>query len=445
MEKEQQTYHVGSFLAIWGGQMISLVGSGLSEFALGVYLYERTHSVLQYALLNLFIFLPQIVIVPLSGVIADRYNRRKIMILSNLGGAIATGLLAVLVWTSLLQVWLVYLISLLFAICNATLFPPYTASIPLMVPKKQLSRANGMVQFATSIARTLSPLLAGVLIVTIQLPGIAVLDGVSFLVALVSLVFVVIPQPASTGKKRQPILHDALIGLRFIGDRPGLVGLLVFFAIANIGAGYSGALFTPLVLSFTGSQALGVVAGAGGLGLLSGSLLMIFWGGPKRRIYGVLGGGILFGVSLSLMGVRPVIWLIGIANFLVSFCLPVVNTANITIWQTKVPPELQGRVLASVRLTAWSTLPLAFLTAGPLADRLFEPMLKANGGALAGNVGLIIGTGPGRGIGLLLILIGLLPILAALIGYAVPHVRNLETETEEAVAEPATAGSAQAG
>lgn len=431
MEQTEVKYHPAVFGTVWSGQMISLLGSGMSEFALGVYLYQTTHSVIQFALLNLFLFLPQVLITPIAGVIADRYNRRVIMILSNLGGALTTGLLVTVVLMNVLQVWLIYVISLCFALCNATLYPPYAASIPLLVRKKHLGRANGMVQFAGSISRTLSPLVAGALIVTIHLQGIALIDGISFLIALGTLLFVVIPQPAATGRGRQSIVKDALAGLNYITSRPGMVGLLIFFGFANISISYCGALFTPLVLSFADSAALGLASATGGAGLVAGSILMIIWGGTRQRIHSILGGGILLGLFISLVGVYPSIVLIACANFCLCFCMPVVNSAYATLMQTKVPPELQGRVFSSLRLVGWSTVPLAFLTAGLLSDQVFEPLLLPHG-SLAGSLGRLIGVGAGRGIGFLLILIGLLATISGIVAYLRPRVRLLETEIPDA-------------
>jgi len=444
VEHTDNVSHPAIFVTIWAGQLISLLGSGLSEFALGVVLFEQSHSVTLFALFNLCLFLPQIVIGPLAGVIADRYNRRLIMMLSNVGGAVITGVMALVALTHFLPFWLIYLISLGFAICNATLSPPYAASIPMLVEKKHLGRANGLVQLAASTARVLSPLLAGVLVVTIQLPGIALLDGISFLFALGTLFLVRIPQPDPTGQKRQTIMKDAREGLRYITDRPSLVGLFLFFAFTNITVSYSGALFTPLVLSFSSSQALGLAVGCGGAGLLAGSILMTVWAGPKSRIHGVLGVGIFFGVAVSLLGIRASVLTVSIANFLLCACMPVVNVSLVTILQSKVPPALQGRVFSSVRLIAWSTVPLAFLTVGVLEDAVFEPLLRS-GGALVNTVGAVIGVGPGRGIGLLLILVGLLPVLCGIAGYISPRVRHVEQEIPDSDEESALPGGVQEG
>ncbi len=209
----------------------------------------------------------------------------------------------------------------------------------------------------------------------------------------------------------------------YIAVRPGLLGLLGIFFILNLSAAPVFALLSPLVLRFARPIDLGVVSSSGGAAFLLAGLLMSAWGGPPRRIHAVLPVGILMGVSMVLMGAQASVPLVAV--FVFAFGQPVVNAANATLWQTKVPPGLQGRVLALLRMSAWSPGPVALLVSGPLADRVLEPLLQPNG-ALAGRVGRIIGVGPGRGIALLFILTALLPIGAAIAGYLWPAVRDVE-------------------
>ena len=441
MDDETHNRGMITFFTLWFGQLISLIGSGLSEFALGVWIYQRTDSATQFALLGLFIFLPQVVVTMLAGVMADRHSRRSIMIWSNLVGALATGLLALLVIAGVLQVWLVYVVVLLFSISNAMLYPAYNASVPTLVSKKHLGRANGLLQLATSISRTLAPLAAGFLLGVIHLQGIVLADCGTFLVAVVTLFLITIPQPAPTtvaGQPRPSIFRDAGQGLSYILARPGLLGLLAFFAVLNISAGFYIGLYTPLVLSFTSSAALGTVAGIGGVGLVVGSLVMSAWGGPKQRMDGVLGFGLTSGLALMLMGARASIVVVAIGSFTFFFFNPLVNACNMAIWMSKVPAEVRGRVMASIRLIAWSTVPLAILASGPLADNVFEPLMMPGGG-LAGSVGQLIGVGHGRGIGLLLVIVGVLPVLAVLAAYLSVPVRRVEEQIPDAA--PAAAGA----
>jgi hypothetical protein len=313
--------------------------------------------------------------------------------------------------------------------------------VPLLVPRRQLGRANGMVQFAIAASRVVSPPLAALLLAGIGLRGIVLVDFATFAVAIATLLPLTIPRPpvaeAAAGGRRG-LLHEAADGLRYIVVRRGLLGLLLFFALVNLAIGFGTALLTPLVLSFASTQALGLVTGLGGVGLVAGSVLMSAWGGPRRRIHGVLVAGMVLGLAFVAGGSRPLVALIAAAMFTALFCASVANASNAAIWQSLVPPQLQGRVFGSLRTIAFASFPAAYIVAGPLADRVFEPLL-APGGALTGSVGLVIGSGPGRGIAFLLMLVGLLPVLAGVAGYLARPVRHVED------GEVAAAGAAPGG
>jgi hypothetical protein len=190
-------------------------------------------------------------------------------------------------------------------------------------------------------------------------------------------------------------------------------------------------LFTPLILKFSTTPVLGAIGAVGGVGLLVGSLTLSTTGGPKQRIHGVLGMGVLFGLSLLLAGLRASPLLIGIASFTSMFCVPFINGCSQAIWQIKIPAEVQGRVFATRLMIAWSCAPLAYVLAGPLSDGVFEPLLR-EGGALAGTIGVIIGTGPGRGVGFLFVLIGLIATTTAASGYLYRPLRRVEQELPDA-------------
>jgi len=404
-----------TFGVVWLGQLVSLTGSVLTEFAIGVWVFQRTGSTTLFALINLFIFVPPIVVAPFAGALADRHSRRGMMILANCGGGLTVLALALLVFGGRFDVGHAYLITLLLSVCSTLLAPAFSASIVMLVGKRHLGRANGMVQFAQSVPRVLAPPASAVLLVTVGLGGVALLDCASFAITLLTLLPLTIPQPAASGRPRRRLLVEALDGLRYIVPRRDLLLLLLFFAVVNVDTGFFFALATPLTLSFTSPAGLGVVTGVGGAGFVAGSILMSVWGGPRRPIAGVLGAGIVLGLALSLMGSRPSVVLVGAASFVLFVCVTVANVCNSVIWQSRVPPELQGRVIGSIRTISFSTLPLAFVVAGPLADRVFDPLLVP-GGPLTASAGAVIGVGPGRGIGLLLLVAGLAPIAAGLAG-----------------------------
>jgi MFS transporter, DHA3 family, macrolide efflux protein len=435
---------VRAFGLIWFGQLISALGSGLTAFGLSVWVYRRTGSVTRFAQVPLFTVLPRILLSPLAGVAADRYSRRALMIASDLGAAALSLALAVLLGLGRLATWQIYLVVLVTSVFTVFRWPAYTSSIALLVPKRWFGRANGMTQLAQAAASLLAPALAGVLLARIALRGIVLLDLGSFLFAVLMMLAVSIPRPpAAADVHRRSISGEALAAWSWLRQRRGLVQLLAFFAVSNFLIGLGGVLFTPLVLSFASPAGLGAVVSVGGCGLLAGSLYMSATGGPRRRVAGVLGFGVLSGLSMILAGLRPALPLVAAAALLMTLGLPVVNGCAEAIFQSKVPPAMQGRVFSYVRMIAQSASPLAFLAAGPLADRLFEPGM-APGRPLAAVAGALLGTGRGRGIALLYVVTGTISLAATGWGLLAPRLRLLEREVPDAVGEGDAASPAVA-
>lgn len=428
------------FILIWVGQLVSLIGSDLTGFALGVWVYQRTGSVTQFALISLFAQLPRIVISPVAGVFVDRWNRRWAMILSDSGSGLGTLAIALLFATGRLEIWHIYLLTAVISAFNAFQWPAYSAATTLLVPKQHLTRANGMTQLGEAIAQLISPILGGLLVVTIQLQGVILLDFATFLFSVVTLLIVRFPDAKTTtpGKaKKTALLQDAAYGWTYIIARPGLLGLLIFFAANNFLVGVVTVLFTPLVLSFTSTTVLGTILSLAGMGLLVGSLAISTWEGPQRLIYSLLGFELLGGLCILVAGLRISVPLLALTAFLFFFGTAIINSCSQTIWQRKVALEVQGRVFAIRRMIAWSSQPLAYLIAGPLTDRVFEPLM-ATKGPLASSIGQIIGVGPGRGIGLLFILMGSLTMLTTIAAYQYPRLRLVENELPDAIADEAS-------
>ena len=424
------------FLVVWLGQAVSLVGSGLTSFALGLWVYERTGSVTPYALTGLFAVLPSVLLSTLAGMLVDRWDRRRVMLLSDTGAGLATLAVALLFLTGRVQVWHIYLATAVSAAFSTFQRLAYTATTAQLVSKERLGRANGLVQFGQAASEILAPTLAGILLLTIKVQGVLLIDFATFLFAVTTLLLVRFPrvETAAAGRPdEEPLWREATYGWRHIAARPGLRGLTVFFAVVNFLWGMVGAAIVPMVLGFTSADTLGVLISIAGTGLLAGSLVMSAWGGPKRRINGVLYFEMLSGLCFLLIGLRPAFWPIAAGAFGAHLTIAIIYGSNQAIWQTKVPPGVQGKVFAAQQMIAASTRPLAYLVAGPLVDRLFEPLLIP-GGPLAGNVGQIIGVGPGRGIGLLFIGMGVLKVAVTLASSLNPRIRRIEDELPDAIA-----------
>ncbi len=419
-----------TFFVIWSGQLVSTIGSGLTGFALGVWIYQETGSVTLFALNMLAYALANLVVSPFAGALVDRYDRRWVMILSDTGAGLATLSIAALYMTGNLAVWNIILATAFTSAFSAFQWPAYSAVTTLLVPKEQLGRAGGMVQIGEAISQLLAPAAAGVLFVTIGLGGVILIDFVTYLFAVLTLLIVRVPSPerSEAGEEgKGSIWQEAIFGWRYISARAGLLGLLLIFAAFNFVSGLIMPLITPLILDMASPDLLGYVFSIAGAGMLVGTLVMSAWGGPKRRIHGVLGFLMLSGFFTSILGISPFIPFLAAAGFGLLFTLPIINGSSQAIWQSKVAPDVQGRVFSVRRMIAMSMTPLAYIVAGPLADNVFRPLL-VEGGALAGSVGQLIGVGPGRGTGFMFMVIGALSILVAAAGYLNPRVRNVEDE-----------------
>lgn len=435
MTKRTTLSELRIFLTIWFGQLISLAGSRMTSFALGVLVYEQTKSATKFALISLSASLPAILIAPFAGAFVDRWDRRRTLIFSDFGASLCTLTLAFLLFTQQLQIWHIYIATAFQAAFSAFQWPAYAAAVTLLVPKRQLGRVSGLVQFSEATAQTIAPLIAGVLIISINIWGILLIDYATFLFAVSMLLLIHIPRPTPLNDAvmvKRSLWREAAYGWSYITTRRGLFGLLAFFASTNFLTGTAIALSIPLILSFASAAVLGTVLSIAGGGMLVGSLVMSIWGGPARRVYGVIGFELLAGICIMIGGLRPSARLIAISTFVFSLCLPFVLGCSQAIWQSKVAPGVQGRVFAVRRMIAWSTLPLAYAVAGPLADRVFNPLLIV-GGPLSGTVGQVIGVGPGRGIGMLFIVLGFCICLTALAGYLYRPLRMVEEELPDAL------------
>lgn len=423
------------FMIVWFGQVVSFIGSGLTSFALGVQVYQTTGSITRFALISLFTVLPGVILGPLVGALIDRWDRRKVMILSDIGGGVTTLAILILLVGNRLELWHIYLTVFMSGIFDALRMPTLSAATTQLVPKEQFGRASGLLQIVQVGQFLISPVLAGALIGTIGLQSVILIDLMTFLFAIFTLLMVRIPRPEATVEGQAgkgSLLREAVYGWSYITARTGLFALMVLFAISNFTTEMSLVLFTPLFLSFASPAALGTALSLAGVGYLAGSILMSVWGGGRRRINTVIGSMLVLGLFMAFIGLRASIPIITICIFMTAFSSPIVVSASQAIWQSKVAPDVQGRVFAIRRMIVLMTPLIAYLLAGPLADRVFEPLLAVNG-PLAESLGMIIGVGQGRGIALLLISMGLILVLATVLIYMHPRLRLVEVELPDAV------------
>jgi DHA3 family macrolide efflux protein-like MFS transporter len=425
----------GTFLAVWGGQFISLLGSQVTAFALGIWVFKENGAVTPVALIILSLTLPEILVSPFAGALTDRWDRKRVMMFSDVTSALATSLAALLVYIGHLPVWMICVLAGIKSIASSFQSPAFMSSIALLIPKRHFGRASGLAQLSQAVPRILAPLIAGVLIGFIGLTGILIVDVGTFIFAIVVLLSVRIPSPppsAAGQAGKGSILKEAAAGWQFLRERRGLLGFLVIFMLMNFLIAFTNVLTLPLTLSFASELVVGTIVSIGGVGMVIGSVLVIIRGGPKRRVLSLMGFMFLGGIAIALVGMTTSTVLLGFIYFSVMACVPNVGAANQVLWQTKVEADIQGRVFALRRMLVLSSTPAAYLLAGPLADHVFEPLLLP-GGALANSAGQILGVGRGRGIGLMFVLMGLGTAVVALVGYLNPRIRHLETDLPDVI------------
>lgn len=429
-----------AFLIIWVGQLVSLIGSQLTGFALGVWVYDQTHSVMWLALTQIAMQAPFVILSPLAGVLADRWNRRTAMVVSDFGAGLAVLTTAILYITNHLQPWMVIPINFWMAAFATLMWPSYTASVTLLVPKEQYGRANGLVQLGEALPQIAGPALAGALYVSIHLGNMALIDFTTYLFSVIlMLAFVHIPRPAHTDDGQQAkgsIWQEMRYGWDYIIARKGLLYLLIFFLVMNFLGGVMQPLFIPLVLDNWKADVLGYISTIMGVGMLAGTLVMSAWGGGKRKIYTLLGAGVVSSAFLTAVGFRASIPLLAICGFGFMFMAPLMNASSQAIWQSKVAADVQGRVFAVRRAIAWSSGIIAPLLAAPLADYVFKPAMSA-GGVLVSTLGPLIGVGANRGVGLLISILGLLSLVVSVASFFFHEIRNVETELPDIIASAA--------
>lgn len=401
-----------TFVILWAAQSLSVVGSGMTGFALNVYLAQvlypaaeqRAELALAFTALNLGFTIPFVFGGPLAGAWADRHDRKQIMIVTNIAKGLITLLTFVLMLSGSLQVWMLVCIGMLAAAASAFHYAAFDASYAMLVSDRLLPRANGMMQTTWSLSGIISPALAALII---ALPGllprdagilepiagmgngtplVIAIDALTFFLCALVLLVVHVPSPTRSdvgacGRIEQSVWGDVREGALYIWHRPPLLWLLATFVVANL-AGAPAGVIVPLLVKFnlepnwlargyTFETALALLGVASGVGGVIGGLLVSTWGGLKhKRVYGVLVPMLLAGILQIVYGLSPLVLISAAAASLGAAMHPILNAHSQSIWQSYTPRELQGRVFSIRRLIAWIILPISTAAGGALAGIL---------------------------------------------------------------------------
>ena len=418
-----------TFIIVWVGQLVSTIGSYMTEFALTLWAWEVTGSATALALVGFFSRLPRIPITLIAGIIVDRFNRKYLMILADAIAVLSTVGIGILYLTDSLQIWHIYLSASVNGGFGQIQSLAHQTSISLMVPQQHYTRANSMNSAVHYGSAIFGPALAGILYPLIGLLGILWLDLLTFGVAISTLLFVEIPQSLPQKAAEVETLFARLtFGFREVWRQPSLSVLLLITVLFLFFHDLGGAIYDPMILARTNGSAavLASIGAAAGIGGVTGAILLSAWGGPKRRVTGMLAGFIGAGISKTVFGLGrlPLVWIP--AQVCSSLNFPLIGSSKTAIWMGKIAPAKQGRVFAANALVGQVLSAIATLMAGPLSDRVFEPMMQSNT-PFASLFSPIIGTGSGAGIALLYVITSIGLLFTGVAGFAIPHLQKMES------------------
>ena len=410
------------FIIVWIGQLVSSIGGGLTAFTLGVYAYEKTQTATSFALVTLFSFLPSLLLRPIGGVLADRFDRRVMMIIGDIGSAAGVAFIWFLLkYQGNIELWQIYLGVSISSIFLALQSPAYKASITDLLTEEQFAKASGLVQLASSAQYLVSPIVAGFLLSMTSIENILILDIFTFIFA--ALAVVAIKKEASKSHSDSPhlsLFKDLKEGWEVIVCNQGVLTLILIISLVTFYIGFLQTLLGPMILSFSTPQTLGTILSTSALGMIGTSLYIgirkVSTDYVRMLSYGLIGAGVFF----ALMGLSTNVYVITLNGFLFFCALPFINTSTDVLIRKSIPNEKQGRAWGIIGVLSQIGFIVAYGVAGYLADRIFNPLL-VEGGILTSTIGQIIGVGNGRGIGLLFIFSGLLVVL---IGFSSLSLKN---------------------
>ncbi|WP_010533490.1 MFS transporter [Brachybacterium squillarum] len=414
-----------AFLAIWLAQMIARLGNGLTAFGMAIYVYQQSGRALDVSLVTLAAFLPAVLLEPFAGVVADRYDRRLLMILSDTGGAL--GLFALL-GAMHLGVDSLTVICVCVGVNSAfasVMDPAYRSTVTDLLSPDQYARAGGLVQLASAVQFLLAPALAGALLIVVDVSVLVLIDALTSVVTATAMAVIWRQIRAHPPEAGPGFWADLRFGIAFLRQQHGVLVLMVLLSLVTFALGVLQTLLTPLLLDLSDEHVAGYVRSLAAIGLLVSSVVIGALN-PRGRMLRMLCLGLAAGgAAVIVLGATTSIIVITIAAFSLFLTLPPMNTGIEVLARSAIPNHVQGRVWGLMGTLSQLGYVAAYALSGLLADDLFTPSLRP-GGALADSVGAVLGTGPTRGIGLMFILMGLLMFVLALVIPRVRSVREIE-------------------
>lgn len=413
------------FLILWIGEFISAIGSGLTSFGLGIYVYQLTGKASAMALVTLLAFMPSLLLSAPAGVLADRYDRRLLMLIGDSFSAI--GIIYILVCmmgggANLTAICIGVTISSIF---SSLMEPAYKATVSDLLTEDEYAKASGMVQIAASSKFLIAPVLAGFLLSIYDIKLLLVIDISTFFVTVLTISIVRKGLPAKVAEKTGNMAAELAEGYRYLRSKKGVFILAIVTSIITFFMGFIQTLSIPMILAYASEAAVGTLESVIACGMLVSSVLIGVLNIKSNYLRMLWMGLAANGCTMFLYGMKANLVYVAITGFLFFMTLPFANTGIECLIRKSLDNQMQGRVWGLIGIISQSGYIFSYAICGLLADYIFTPLLMENG-ALANSIGKIYGTGDGRGIGFMISLSGIVIVAMALILPRIREVRKLD-------------------
>lgn len=405
------------YLMLWSTQALSALGSGMTSYALVLWLYLRSGSALETALLSVCSYAPYVIMSIFAGALSDRWNKKHTMLVCDLLAALSTVIVFVLIKTDSLCGWHLYALNAMNGLMNTIQQPASEVAATLLIPKDYYQKTSGLRSFSQSLNSILTPILATALFAFAGIDCVIVVDLITFAFAFITLLlFIQIPESDVPKQAAEKLLTAARKGLTWLKENPLILTLILYLACINLVASVYDAALPAMVLSKQngGETVLGLVNTCVGIATLAGSVFVAFLPAPKNRIK-VISVTLLLSMSsenfLLAFGKTPLLWCIGAVLGWLS--IPLMNANLDVIYRSSIPVDMQGRVYSCRNTLQFFTIPIGFLLGGVLVDKVFEPLMAAQ--PENSLLVFLFGENKGSGAAMLFFVIGIVGVLVCLI------------------------------
>ncbi|MFD0870206.1 MFS transporter [Paenibacillus residui] len=422
------------FLLLWSGQFVSAIGNGLTAFGLGIYVFQQTGKASAMALVTLLAFMPSLLLSSFAGVLADRYDRRLLMVLGDSLSAIGLVFILICMLGGEAQLWQICVGVTISSVFSSLLDPAYKATVTDLLSEEQYTKASGLVQLAGSAKFLISPIIAGFLLAVSDVKLLLIIDICTFFVTVATTLAVRSGLASKTYEQAKSFIHDFREGWHAVSKNRGVLVLVIITSALTFFLGFIETLSIPMLLAFTDSTVIGTIETIVASGMLVSSVVIGFL--PIKKGYVKILSAALFceGLFMAVFGFRENLILIGVSGFLFFAMMPLANVSLDFLVRTNIDNSVQGRAWSLIGIISQLGFVAAYALSGVLADYVFTPLL-VEGGVLADSVGRIIGTGTGRGTGFLIIIAGMLLCVTSIILYNLKSVQKLESRGDLCITE----------